>query len=80
MTTVQISLPDELAQQAANAGLLAPEAMENLLREELRRRAEESLRQMWQRVPAEELTPANEEEIAEAVRQVRAEKRLRGAS
>lgn len=80
MTTVQISLPDELAQQAANAGLLAPAAMENLLREELRRRAGESLRQMWQRGPAENLTLANEEEIAEAVRQVRAEKRMRGAS
>ena len=36
MTTVQIILPDALAQEAASAGLLAPEAIERLLRERLR--------------------------------------------
>jgi hypothetical protein len=42
--------------------------MENLLCEELRRRTGESLQRMWERIPAEELTPENEDEIAEAVR------------
>jgi hypothetical protein len=32
MTTVQINLPDELAQKAASAGLLSAEAMETMLR------------------------------------------------
>ena len=30
MTTVQITLPDQLAQEAANAGLLAPEMIERM--------------------------------------------------
>lgn len=78
MTTVEITLPDELAQKAANAGLLSPEAMEAMLREKLRRRAGEALRAMWQRMPPEELTPKIEQEIVEEVRKVRAERRRRG--
>jgi Arc/MetJ family transcription regulator len=83
MTTVQITLPDELAQKAASAGLLsaeAMEAMEAMLREQLRRRAGDALQAMWQRGPQEELTPEIEQEIVEEVRKVRAERRLRGAS
>ena len=80
MTTVQITLPDELAQKAANAGLLSPEAIEAMLRDQLRRRAGQQLRAVWQRMPQEELTPEIEQEIVEEVRKVRAERRLRGAS
>jgi hypothetical protein len=36
MTTVQITLPDMLAQEAAQAGLLAPDKIESLLRQQLR--------------------------------------------
>lgn len=80
MTTVQITLPDELAQKAASAGLLSADAMEAMLREQLRRRAGDALQALWQRLPADELTPEIELEIVEEVRQVRAEQRLRGAS
>lgn len=80
MTTVQITVPDELAQKAANAGLFSSEAMEAMLREQLRRRAGEALQAMWQRMPAEELTPELEQEIVEEVRKVRAERAMRGAS
>ena len=80
MTTVQITLPDELAQKAATAGLLSPEAMEAMLRDQLRRRAGEQLQAMWQRMPFEALTPEIEQEIVEEVRKVRVERRLRGAS
>jgi post-segregation antitoxin (ccd killing protein) len=80
MTTVQITLPDELAQTAANAGLLSADAMEAMLREQLRRRAGETLQAMWQRGPREELAPEIEQEIVEEVRKVRAERRMRGAS
>ena len=80
MTTVQITLPDELAQKAATAGLLSPEAMEAMLRDQLRRRAGEQLQAMWQRMPFEALTPEIEQEIVEEVRKVRAERRLHGAS
>ena len=80
MTTVQINLPDELAQQAASAGLLSAEAMQAMLLEQLRRRAGDALHSMWQRGPQQELTPEIEQQIVQEVRKVRAELRLRGAS
>jgi hypothetical protein len=33
MTTITVSIPDDLARQAQSAGLLRPEAIEQLLRE-----------------------------------------------
>ena len=80
MTTIQIELPDETAQAARKAGLLTPQAMEAMLREQLQRRSGEALKAMWQRGPRDELTPEIEQEIVEEVRKVRAELRLRGAS
>jgi post-segregation antitoxin (ccd killing protein) len=80
MTTVEITLPDELAQKAASAGLLSAEAMEAMLREQLRRQAAHELRAMWARGPSETLTPEIEQEIAEGVTAARAERRRHGAS
>jgi hypothetical protein len=82
MTTVQITLPDELALSAASAGLLSPAAVEAMLREQLRRHAGEQLQAVWKRLPAEPLTPAIEQEIVDVVREVRAqtERHRRGAS
>jgi len=80
MTTVQIQLPDELAQDAQAAGLLAPEAIERLLREQLRKQAGEALRAMWTRMPSEELTPEIEQMIDEEVQAVRAQRRKQAAS
>jgi uncharacterized protein HemY len=77
MTTIQIQLPDELAQNAQAAGLLTPQAIEAMLREQLRKQAGESLRTTWQRLPQEELTPEIEQMIVEEVRAVRAERRKR---
>ena len=62
------------------AGLLSADAMEAMLREQLRRRAGKALQSMWQRMPQDELTPEIEQEIVEEVRKVRAEQRMRGAS
>ena len=75
MTTLELklNLPDELAQRAQSAGLLTPEAIERMLREQLRRQGGEQLRAMWARQPQEEITPAIEKEIVDAVREVRAE-------
>ena len=47
MTTVQITLPDALALEAASAGLLAPEKIERILRERLRQ-AETRYRLLFQ--------------------------------
>lgn|GEM_PF-557845 len=80
VTPVQINLPDDLAQKAAGAGLLSTDAMEAMLREQLRRRAGETLQTMWQHVPTEELTAEIEQEIVEEVRLVRAQARQREAS
>ena len=82
MTTLELTLnlPDELAQQAKSAGLLTPDAIESMLREQLRKQAGEQLRVLWARMPHEELTPEIEQEIVDEVRTVRAELRERNAS
>jgi len=82
MTTLELilNLPDELAQQAKSAGLLTPDAIESMLREQLRKQAGEQLRVLWARMPDEELTPEIEQEIVDEVRTVRAELRERNAS
>jgi hypothetical protein len=80
MTNVQITLPDELARKADRAGLLSPEAMEAMLREQLRRRAGEELQAMWQSGPGDALTPELEQEIVAEVRKVRADRQRRHSS
>jgi hypothetical protein len=79
MTTIQLSLPDDLAEKAMTAGLLSAEAIQDLLREQLRRQAGETLREAWSRLPKEELTPEVEQEVVKAVRAYRAEQRARRA-
>ena len=77
MTTIQLTLPDDLARKATEAGLLSSEAMQEMLREQLRRRAGETLREMWSRMHDEVLTPEIEQEVADSVRAYRAEQRSR---
>jgi hypothetical protein len=80
MTTVQITVPDMLALDAQAAGLFSPARMEEILREQLRRCAGESLQAMWSRIPEEELTPEIEQQIGDDVREVRAQMRHKAAS
>ena len=80
MTTVQIQLPDELAHDAQVAGLLAPEVIERLLRDQLKKQAGQVLRDIWARLPREKLTPEIEKMIHEEVEAVRAERRRRASS
>ena len=82
MTTLELklNLPDELAQRAQSAGLLTPQAIEGMLREQLKRQAGEQLRAMWVRAPTEDLTLEIEQEIVEAVREVRTEQRKKSGS
>ena len=79
MTTVQVELPDVLAQSAQAAGLLTPQALEAMLREHLKRQASESLRALWANAPPEELTPELEQLIEEQVKAVRAQNRKQAA-
>jgi hypothetical protein len=80
MTTVQIELPDQLAQQARSAGLLSPQKIEAMLRAQLRREAFKGLRTLHERLPDEELTPEAEQQIDETVNKLRAEHRRRSTS
>jgi len=80
MTTIQIQLPDDLAQDDRAAGLLVPDAIERLLRERLRQQAGDALRAMWNRMPSEELTPEIAETIDEEVQAMRAARRERTAN
>lgn len=77
MTTIQLTLPDDLAKKATEAGFLSADAIQEMLREQLLRRAGESLREIRSRVPREEMTPEIEQEIADAVQAYRVERRSR---
>ena len=77
MTTVQITLPDHLAEEATQAGLLSPESVERWLRERLKAQKADALEGAMRRMdsadPAGVLSPeAVAEEIAAMRRQRRA--------
>jgi len=70
-------LPQELIRAKRDGQALAPEAIADLLREQLRRRALERLDEHWKRAPLDELTPEIEQEIVAEVKAYRAERRSR---
>lgn len=72
---LKLDLPDQLAREAREAGLLTTEAIEAMLRERLRQRSGAQLRAQWARLPAQELTDTEMSEIVSAVRAVRARER-----
>ena len=74
MMQIQISLPDQLARDAARAGLLASEAIAESLRLQLKSRGRATLEAIWSSPANTELTPADEQEIAEAIRRIRSER------
>ena len=73
MTTVQITLPDQLAEEAAKAGLLAADRIEALLREELRSPRLTKLRVTRAKLTADPLPPMTADEIQAEIRAYRAE-------
>lgn len=80
MTTVQITLPDQLAQEAQRAGLLSPRAIEKWLREELKARQTDELFASMDRMAAvNEPAAMSPEEVAEEIRAMRAERRATSA-
>lgn len=73
MTTIQIELPDATAEAARDAGLLTPEALEQILEEALRRKqAAESLLSIAGRVATAGIAPMSMEEINAEVKAARA--------
>ena len=79
MTTVQFDLPDALAKEARDAGLLAPGAAEQMVREAVRRRALSELKEAMDRMAAVEGPVMTPEEIQEEIKAARAERRSREA-
>jgi len=78
MTTLTIELPDNLAKEAKDAGLLAADAMENLLREAMRARRIDRLFETMSRLRSQ--TPAlSEEEVQAEIQAARAARRTANA-
>jgi len=75
MTTVQINLPDQLAQEAQRAGLLTPSALECILREHLKVRKVDTLFEAMDRMAAVDEPAMAPEEVAEELHRMRAERR-----
>lgn len=81
MTTVQITLPDQLAQEAQSAGLLTSATIERILREQLKIQHVDDLFKAIDRMGAID-APAvmSPEEIAQEIRIMRAEHRAKNAN
>lgn len=74
-----ITLPDSLADQAERLGLLTPEAIEGVLRAEVRRQAAASLQDAMDRLDALDLPPMTMDEVQAEIDAARAERRLQRA-
>lgn len=75
MTELTVTLPDDLARKAREAGLLSPEGMERTLREALKREAGRKLVEIGKRMQASNLPPMSEEEVQAEIDAVRAARR-----
>ncbi len=79
MTTLTIDLPDSLAEEAKQAGLLAPNAIETILREILRGRAINGLFTVADKLAAANLPPMTMDEVQQEVNAVRAQRKQRAS-
>ena len=80
MTTVQITLPDQLAQEAQRAGLLSQPAIEKLLRDQLQaKRQDEFFAAMERMEQVTEPCAMSPEEVAEEIRAVREARRAKAS-
>lgn len=76
MTTVQITLPDQLAQEAQRAGLLSPARLEKWLRDQLKDQLVDELFSAMDRMAGvNEPTVMSPEEVAHEIAAMRAERR-----
>lgn len=75
MTLLELKLPDSLAREAKAAGLLTPQAIERLLREEMRRRRVNPLFEAADRLAALDLPPLTEAKVETEIQAVRETRR-----
>ena len=79
MLEVRLTLPDNLAREAQAEGLLTPETLERLLREEVRRRRVDELFEAADRLAALNTLPLTDAEIEAEIQAARAERRANDA-
>lgn len=75
MTTVQINLPDQLAQEAQRAGLLTSASLERILREYLKTRKTNELFAAMDQMAAVEEPAMTPEEVSEELHAMRLARR-----
>ena len=75
MTTVEIKIPDSLAKEARQAGLLTPQALETMLRERLRAQRIGELRDAVTQMASAGGAPMTMEEIEAEIQAYRNERR-----
>ena len=75
MTTVQINLPDQLAQEAQRAGLLTPVMIERILREYLKVHKTDELFAAMERMAAVDEPAMAPEQVADELHAMRSERR-----
>jgi hypothetical protein len=75
MTELTVTLPDELARKAQEAGLLNSAGVERALRETLKREAGRKLLEIADRLQAANIPPMTEEELNSEIKSVREEMR-----
>ena len=80
MTELKVTLPDRLARDARKAGLLSTKAIQELLREAMRRLAARAFLANAKRVAAAGVPPMTGDEIQAEIDAVRRARRRRGAS
>lgn len=77
MTTVQITLPDQLAQEAQRAGLLSSARLEQWLREQLKTRQVDAFFSALDRMAeVDEPATMSPEEVAREIAAMRAARRV----
>ena len=80
MTTVKITLPDQLAQETQRAGLLSQATLERLLREQLQTQRQDGFFAAMERMEQVTQPPAmSPEEVAVEIRAMREERRNKAA-
>lgn len=80
MTTLEVTLtlPDVMAKEAARMGLLAPEALQSLLRDAIRERRIKRMFAAMDALQEARLPPLTMEEIQQQVERVREGRRAAG--
>ena len=77
MTTEQITLPDQLAQEAQRAGLLSQPAMERLLREQLQMQHQDFFAAMERMEQVAEPSAMSPDAVAGEIRAMREQRRAK---